>query len=722
VAARERAFLEALSSGREPSEPPSIQDLERYALDCRSLIPQDPAGRAAIAQMIGKKYRFTKKSIPSLRKTLGLDSQEVIEAFQNQTNQPLKSIYAERLTARERLSWTWSTFEQKLESLPPFWTAFSLTFTETVGATVLALPIALAGVGPLAGVVILVVLGIVNILTIMGVVEAITRNGNIRYGTGYYGRLVDDYLGPAGRLIASILSFIPTILVCIVFYMGVAYTLASSTGIPVAVWAALIFLTIFYVLRRDSLDATVASALLTSMISISLLVILMLLALPHIQVSNLAYTHIPFINAPFDPTILQLIFGIVIGAYFGHTSAANAAKVVLRRDPGGKSLMWGNIAAMSAVMLLYVAWVIIMGGAIAPGVLAATAGTMLKPLAEVGGEAVYVFGGIYVVLSMGIAILHMSLGLSYQVREWLPVVAHEIDTPPAGLVRHLIYLATRTTRGRFWLGFTPAIICFLIAEGLLLTGQESFSGLLSLVGVIVVPVLGGIFPMLMLVASRRRGDYVPGLVVRFLDSPAVVAGIYLLYLTSLVMHGLFILQSPLDRIIVLASSAVIVIMTVIMFRRSSFDPQTVIEVRYDKSAEERVVFNVVDAGQPLKVNVALNQTGSIQHLETATGEFSAFIPLESAVFELPVLASKTLKVWVHQLTEEGISEGVWAIVTVKSSLYQHSYDLNRSGGQVVLPLHSAQYRIEIRFPEHEPESEVNDVIDQLYPRVGHERV
>jgi amino acid permease len=38
--------------------------------------------------------------------------------------------------------------------------------TETVGAGILALPIALAGVGPIAGVIQLLVLGLVNILTI----------------------------------------------------------------------------------------------------------------------------------------------------------------------------------------------------------------------------------------------------------------------------------------------------------------------------------------------------------------------------------------------------------------------------------------------------------------------------------------------------------------------------------------------------------------------------
>lgn len=315
-----------------------------------------------------------------------------------------------------------------MENLPPFWTAFSLTFTETVGATILALPIALAGIGPIAGVVILLVLGAVNLITIMGIVEAITRNGNIRYGSGYFGHLVADYLGNVGTVALSATFLIMLVLMSIVVYIGVPSTLADSTGIPVTVWAGVLFLIVFLVLRQESLGATVASSLVIGIVSIGLLVVMMLLALPHIRSENLLYARIPFINQAFDPSILQLIFGIVLSAYFGHTSAANAAKVVLRRDPSGRSLLWGNIAAMGCVTILYSIWVIVVGGAVAPDVLVSTVGTVIKPLADVAGGAIYIFGTIYVVLSMGITILHCSLGLYNQVHEWLPQPATGINT------------------------------------------------------------------------------------------------------------------------------------------------------------------------------------------------------------------------------------------------------------------------------------------------------
>ena len=52
----------------------------------------------------------------------------------------------------------------------------------------------------------------------------------------------------------------------------------------------------------------------------------------------------------------------------------------------------------------------------------------------------------------------------------------------------------------------------------MLTGSVSFAGLLSILGVIVVPLLGGIFPVLLLVASRRKGERVPEAAYRFLDN------------------------------------------------------------------------------------------------------------------------------------------------------------------------------------------------------------
>jgi len=83
--------------------------------------------------------------------------------------------------------------------------------------------------------------------------------------------------------------------------------------------------------------------------------------------------------------------------------------------------------------------------------------------------------------------------------------------------------------GSFLAGASPLAAAFLVAEWLVLTGSVSFARLLSILGVIVIPLLGGIFPVLLLVAGRRKGERVPGAVYGFLDNPLLLVGIYVLF-------------------------------------------------------------------------------------------------------------------------------------------------------------------------------------------------
>ena len=98
------------------------------------------------------------------------------------------------------------------------------------------------------------------------------------------------------------------------------------------------------------------------------------------------------------------------------------------------------------------------------------------------------------------------------------------------------------------LALSPVVLVFLVTEWLLIHGDASFAGPLSFIGVVTVSVLGGIYPMLLLVASRRKGEYIPGLVFRLLGSPPVAIIIYLLFLANLVVHGLIIWHNPVERL------------------------------------------------------------------------------------------------------------------------------------------------------------------------------
>jgi Transmembrane amino acid transporter protein len=89
----------------------------------------------------------------------------------------------------------WRHLAASVEKVPVFWDVYALILVETVGEGVLAIPIAVAKIGPLAGVGVLILIGVVNMITIASMAEASARNGSIRYGGSYLGRVVQDYLG-----------------------------------------------------------------------------------------------------------------------------------------------------------------------------------------------------------------------------------------------------------------------------------------------------------------------------------------------------------------------------------------------------------------------------------------------------------------------------------------------------------------------------------------------
>jgi amino acid permease/predicted transcriptional regulator len=926
---RELTFFEAFSQGRDPPLVPTIQDLERHARRWAPLVAQNPQVRAAVAHRLGKKYRFTYQDAAGIRRALGLDDPAVRRAYRGLYRQPLEEIFVSRVPPADRLHWVWAAVGARLERLSPFWTAYSLTLTETVGATILALPIALATIGPLPGLAILIVLGLVNIVTIGYMAEAVTRSGAIRYGSAYLGRLVGDYLGATGSLILSVSFFVLCVLILPVFYIGVSTTLEDATSVWAPAWVGVMFIVGLYYLRRRSLNATVASALVVGAANIVLLVVLAALASTHLKVDNVLQVNVPLLSGrPFEASVLQLIFGVVLAAYFGHTSVTLCGGLVLRRDPSGRALVRGCTAAQATAMLLYCIFVLAVNGAIAPKILAGESGTALAPLTASIGPLATVVGSLFVILGMGMATVHFSLALSSITREWLPSQAtpvvvlsrqrarllfeerrrwrphdgvkigvtylglrggdpgfrlevsldddvHLFETTATGswdilgptasfIDRSLIDRLTelherglslvidiidadahsvrvkttsslRTTiegawdtsglslagvlaladaeaelvgwimrqgevtlsevashadedqatiqarlrslveqglvqeteggsrytarlaarrgralpeeiwgalsqgqaptlpdgaatrrspswhrvrsvllgrRGRFVLGAAPVFGCFAATEWMLLTGSGSFAGLLGFSGVIVVSLVAGIFPVLLLVASRRKGDYLPRVVRRRLGHPVLLAGLYLLFLGGLLLHGLVIWKQPWLRAGALLVAAGIVAMTVRMLRQGTFRRRLNIEVR-DDQGRDQAFFTITANGREAPSHVTLEYGNGTRHLQTAAGEIPAFSSLRHVLFE-PRFAAKAqeipreLKIWVHRVTPEGDSDPIGGSVTVQTGGETKRFDIKLAKGRVVLPLTGATFRVDIELAEmrdakaHEP--------------------
>jgi amino acid permease len=699
VAATSRAYLAAMAQGRALPAQPTIYDLEKYADQWAELVPENPAVRAAVAHAFGQKYRFTRRVVPRLRAALGVETGAVQQAYAAAFGQPISTIFVERIGPGEQVRWFWTRLAGWLENLSPFWTAFALTLTELVGAGILALPIALAQIGPLAGIGVLVVLGLVNILTLVAATEAITRNGNLRYGTAYFGQLVYDYFGRAGALLfgASLIGF--NILVLIAYYTGIATTLTSVTGLPISLWPCVLFGVTVYIIRGKSLDATIASALVIGAVNLTLLLILFLFALPYVQGELLRYVNLPGLNGqPFTTSIIELIFGVVLTAYAGHISVGNMAKTVLRRDPGGRTLLWGNVAAMATALLLYCLWVVAVNGAIPASTLAATAGTALIPLAAVVGPSVHLFGTLFVLLGMGMGSIHYSLSLFNLTREWLAA-----RTKPKAAIHKGPSL--RSQELQFWLCMVPSAAIALLTLWLLQSGRESFSRPLALVGALAVPLISGIFPVLLLVVSRRKGEYRPARYWRWLGNPVAVGGIYLLFFTSILAHGLLIWQNPLERVVAVVVSVVVVGTTLLIVRQGRFAPRVVVEVRKEPGKADNALVTVVDNTLPASqrnlsatpVTVHLADGRSQQLLPSTEGVLPKGAAISGFTLRLPATRATELKIWTHQLIASGDSVALAGRVTLHQNEHTQGLDVRLEDGQVILPTTGAPCQLEIRL-------------------------
>ena len=438
---QERAFLSALAAGRD-LPPPTIQELDQFAPQWAYLVPPDAVARAELAHRFGDKYRFRESDVGRMRAALGLDDPAVQQAYRDRHRGELDDVYDTDLTGLEKLRWSRSRLFRRLEELPPFWTTYGLTLTETIGAGMLALPIAVAGVGPLPGVAIIVVLGLLNVLTVAAVAETFTRTGSVRWRGAYFGRVVRGYLGRTGGVAFGVGMTIYTAPVLLACYVGFAVTVAKTTGTSAPLWAAGLFAANIALIFRKRLDATIASALIVGFFNVLGILILVVLALTVLDVDNMRYTAVPFLDGrPFDPSVLELAFGVVLLCFYGHTSVGNCAKVVLTRDPGGRSLMTGSVAAMLTVVALYSLWVFSVGSAVPAARLQSELGTALVPLAEEAGRAASIVGFVFVFLAVGMGTVHLSLGLYNLVAERLVTRRRTAMAPGAGPDRR--HLAAR---------------------------------------------------------------------------------------------------------------------------------------------------------------------------------------------------------------------------------------------------------------------------------------
>jgi len=244
--------------------------------------------------------------------------------------------------------------------------------------------------------------------------------------------------------------------------------------------------------------------------------------------------------------------------------------------------------------------------------------------------------------------------------------------------------------GRFWLALSPLILIFLMCEWFLLKRLVSFAQLLDFVGIVALPIEIGVFPVLLLYASRRKGEYIPGFVLKFLAHPAMVGTIYLISVSILFLHGLFIWQDTLQRAIAILMGVVTLAATYMMVRSGAFARRLVIEVRQNPGEEGHGTFTVTDTGRVATyVRVELGYTHSQQVHQAASGTISDFPDLRSVTIHVPGTKAQELRVWLHRVTLEGHSENLPALVKMSSGKDFREFHVGGAASQFVFRLHDA---------------------------------
>ena len=135
--------------------------------------------------------------------------------------------------------------------------------------------------------------------------------------------------------------------------------------------------------------------------------------------------------------------------------------------------------------------------------------------------------------------------------------------------------------------------------------------------------------------------------------------------------------------------------TIAMLRGGALNGRLAIEIRQDQSLGGASLYQATADGLPAGGEAHLFFSDGKQDLAAGMGEIAHFPALRRARFIIPEKGVKELKVWVHRITAELRSESLAASLVVSSDGEQQAFDLQHSGGQVILPYKGEQGEIEI---------------------------
>ena len=398
--------LEAFALGREPAHVPTIQELEQTADHWAPLVPDNPRLKAAVAALIGRRYRFTKKSVPRLRAALGLDDEAVRSAFRQSERAALDTICSQRLNVRERLRFALATPATWLETAPARRATATLVFGLGVGQPLLAIPIELAVLGPKLGLVIVALLGLVSIVSSAAMAEAVVRSGEVRNRGAFFGRMVSALLGNRAGTAPVSLAVMRSILSMLAAFVGLATTMAAETPMPTWIWAVLALALVLW----STVGSTRSASLGTfTMVGIASTVIVLVLAVACLidaaSSGTLSLSSLNATGTDTGPAGYAAVIGVALMTFVNPVYTVQFASVVLPRDGQGTRFVQGTILGATICVAVALVFGALLCLGLPTSVLAHERSTVLVPIESALGP---VAGVATVVVLVGLVGLTLN--------------------------------------------------------------------------------------------------------------------------------------------------------------------------------------------------------------------------------------------------------------------------------------------------------------------------
>ena len=249
---------------------------------------------------------------------------------------------------------------------------------------------------------------------------------------------------------------------------------------------------------------------------------------------------------------------------------------------------------------------------------------------------------------------------------------------------------------RFLFSLVPLFLVFLVTEGLLLTNQESYTKIVEIAGVLGNVLIGGIFPILLLIASRRKGEILLGRVIKILNCSWLLGIIYSLSVLIILAHGLFIWENPLARMSALGVTALSVTIAAIVLLREAFISRTVIELVEDRKNQHSLL-KITSEGKPQTAKIRLGYAEGEQSYHAASVEIPTLSSLRYAILEFPTQKLNELRVQGYSKNYNNSSVNLPLILELDREQQKLRYNLELFGGRVLLPLRSERCWCKLEF-------------------------